>query len=272
MKKLFPLLCAFALLAACGKNDNDPRYLTLDFEGSEVPLAGPTALGDNLYANYDGDDKFEKYQDPTTGLVLELLPSSYYDDKPDFSAGGIAFSTWNYMTQDEIEEATTVVDDWSNQCSVYYKDGRDRGGHDSWTFSVAHCPAYEGPKTTLGFADPDKEMVFESMWVMNTTYVALTILEGNAFAGTPPLEDEKGWLLLTVEGFNAAGRSTGKEKFYLADFREGGDGLVTEWSKVELESLGKVNKLVFSLSGSDTGEYGLNTPAYFCLDDIKIRL
>ena len=31
----------------------------------------------------------------------------------------------------------------------------------------------------------------------------------------------------------------------------------------------EVKKLHFSLSSTDNGDWGMNTPAYFCMDDIK---
>ena len=45
--------------------------------------------------------------------------------------------------------------------------------------------------------------------------------------------------------------------------------LATEWEWVELTSLGAVTTLKFELSSSDNGDWGMNTPAYFCLDEIK---
>jgi hypothetical protein len=67
-----------------------------------------------------------------------------------------------------------------------------------------------------------------------------------------------------MEGFDISGNSIGEKQFELAG--------VTQWTQVSLASLGKVNKIEFSLTGSDTGEYGFNTPAYVCIDDVKIIL
>ena len=36
--------------------------------------------------------------------------------------------------------------------------------------------------------------------------------------------------------------------------------------------MGRVNKVVFNFEGSDTGQWGLNTPAYLALDNITIRM
>jgi len=63
--------------------------------------------------------------------------------------------------------------------------------------------------------------------------------------------------------------------FYLADYRfedNSLDYIVQEWSYVNLESLGGVDSLEFSLSSSDVGAFGMNTPAFFCIDDIRVGM
>ena len=59
-------------------------------------------------------------------------------------------------------------------------------------------------------------------------------------------------------------------EFYLADYRfsdNSQDYIVTTWEWVDLTSLGNVDSLVFNLSSSDNGTFGMNTPAFFCMDD-----
>ncbi|MDR2223360.1 MAG: DUF4465 domain-containing protein [Flavobacteriaceae bacterium] len=57
---------------------------------------------------------------------------------------------------------------------------------------------------------------------------------------------------------------------YLADFR--GDKLVmsTDWSKIDLSSLGEVSYLVFQMETTDAGDYGPNTAVYFCMDALTV--
>ena len=59
--------------------------------------------------------------------------------------------------------------------------------------------------------------------------------------------------------------------FYLADYRFADNGLdyiVDDWSWVDLTSLGAVDKLQFGLSSTDNGFFGMNTPAYFAMDNM----
>ena len=49
-----------------------------------------------------------------------------------------------------------------------------------------------------------------------------------------------------------------------------GMNILKEWKKVDLTSLGKVKKIVFTMSSTDSGQWGINTPTYFCLDQLKV--
>jgi len=58
----------------------------------------------------------------------------------------------------------------------------------------------------------------------------------------------------------------------LADYRfedNAEDYILNEWIYVDLTVLGEVDSLQFSLTSSDTGAVGMNTPAYFCIDNFR---
>ena len=61
---------------------------------------------------------------------------------------------------------------------------------------------------------------------------------------------------------------TGTKEYYLADLRDAEKAyIINDWRYVDLSGLGKVAKLGFELSSTDNGDYGMNTPAYFCFDN-----
>ena len=61
---------------------------------------------------------------------------------------------------------------------------------------------------------------------------------------------------------------TGTKDYYLADLRDAEKAyIINDWRYVDLSGLGKVSKLGFELSSTDNGDYGMNTPAYFCFDN-----
>jgi hypothetical protein len=60
-------------------------------------------------------------------------------------------------------------------------------------------------------------------------------------------------------------------EFYLADYRfadNRDDYILDTWQYVDLTSLGMIKSLEFTLSSSDIGEWGMNTPAYFAIDTL----
>ena len=120
----------------------------------------------------------------------------------------------------------------------------------------------------------------EGFYVTNTTYAYNSMRDGDAFAkkfgdttgtgittgqGTAP-----DWFKLSVKGFSGGTMTTDSVDFYLADFRPAGtanDSIIKGWHWVDLTPLGHVDSLQFTLSSSDNGMYGMNTPSYFCMDN-----
>ena len=109
----------------------------------------------------------------------------------------------------------------------------------------------------------------------NTTYTALSMLQGDSFAKKfgGASGNDADWLKLSILGLNAANVVTGSVDYYLADYRFADNSLdyiVKNWTYVDLSSLGTVNSLGFALTSSDTGSFGINTPAYFAMDSLSV--
>lgn len=110
-------------------------------------------------------------------------------------------------------------------------------------------------------------------YITNTTYAALSMLSGDAFAkqfggvtGTDP-----DYFRLLIEGFDDFNASTGVVEFMLADYRNLGgtlDYIVDQWTWLDLTGLGDVSSLGFSFDSSDVGSFGINTPQYFAIDNL----
>jgi hypothetical protein len=111
------------------------------------------------------------------------------------------------------------------------------------------------------------------LYVTNTTYAALSMKNGDAFAkkfgGTNGNDSD--WFKLTINAYQNGNLKTEKVEFYLADFRfadNSKDYIVKDWTFVNLVSLGSLDSLKFTLTSSDTNQFGLKTPAFFCVDHI----
>jgi hypothetical protein len=47
---------------------------------------------------------------------------------------------------------------------------------------------------------------------------------------------------------------------------------LTTWTYFDLSALGNVTRVEFNIEGNDSGAYGLNTPAYVCMDNVEVTL
>lgn len=140
-------------------------------------------------------------------------------------------------------------------------------GYQSSTFAVGQG----GSSVVISGSSEGK--VVDGLYVNNTTYATLSMKQGDTFAkkfggddGTDP-----DWFLLTIKGYNN-GVMTDSVDFYLADFRADSsseDYIVTDWQWVDLSSLENVDSLTFGLSSSDVGDFGMNTPSSFAIDNLR---
>jgi viroplasmin and RNaseH domain-containing protein len=107
------------------------------------------------------------------------------------------------------------------------------------------------------------------MYVTNSTYAYFSMKNGDQFAKKFGAGD---WFKLAIKGKDAAGNDTQALEVYLADFRNGKSELLNQWKWVDLMGLGAVKSIHFELSSTDNGDWGMNTPSYFCLDDITAMI
>lgn len=114
----------------------------------------------------------------------------------------------------------------------------------------------------------------EGVYVTNATYAYLVMRDGDAIVGAKKFGGTSGndedWFKLTAKGWFNGMMKGGEVNFYLADFRASNnaqDYMVNTWEWMDLRPLGNVDSIQFFLSSSDNGQWGMNTPAYFCLDN-----
>jgi hypothetical protein len=127
--------------------------------------------------------------------------------------------------------------------------------------------------TSMPIITLNEACIVRGLYVTNNNYAYYSMLNGDAFAKKfgGASGNDPDWLLLTITGKNNNDDVIGKVEFYLADFRfddNSQDYIIDTWEFVDLTLLGVVKKLEFSLSSSDVGVWGMNTPAYFAIDTI----
>lgn len=175
-------------------------------------------------------------------------------------------SSWGGFTYSDVNNPT--VGGFGNEYAVY-GDGRDYS--DSGVYAVGYIDGYNGVTPTLSFAAPS---TVNGLFVNNTAYTAHDMINGSGYSKVFSTND---WLKLTVEGFDSGDASIDTVEFLLADFTgysEGDDQdnyIVNEWAWINLSSLGSdVSSLEFSLTSSDTGAFGMNTPSYLAIDQVDV--
>ena len=210
---------------------------------------------------------------------LTLDPESYWNGS-DESGGfesGLAFfpnhhnpdwgswSGWAYSNKSD-----TTTQGWANQYSAITGEAMENSNEDHGIYALSFVA---DPGTVLSYANPSAHEV-KGLFVTNTTYAALSMKYGDAYAKKfgGITGDDPDWFMLTITG-HRDGNETGSVDYYLADYRFDNNDknyIIKTWQWFELSSLGKVDSLMFELSSSDMGDWGMNTPAYFAADNIFV--
>jgi len=174
--------------------------------------------------------------------------------------GGFLGDTWGGITYSTMTDNTTPG--FMNEFSAITGGGTDGIGS---PYLIAFEDFYNLAGISVTFTDKQERILYGS-YVTNSTWVYLAIKDGDAFSSPFTNGD---WFKVEATGYSAAGEPTASASFYLADFRNGKTEIVNDWQWFDLSGLGKVASVTFTLSSSDVGEWGMNTPAYFCLDKLR---
>jgi len=204
---------------------------------------------------------------------LTLAAESYWngsDESGGFASGSAYFNNNYNSTYDSWDgfSYSNITDTTSSGWTAQYNAITGAGQNSSANYAIGYVGWTEPPTITL-----DTAGVVDGLYMTNNNYAYYSMLNGDAYAkkfGGSSSDDED-WFLLTITGKDVGGVASGTVDFYLADYRfadNSQDYIVNAWEYVDLISLGVVKSLEFSLSSSDVGEYGMNTPAYFALDTI----
>jgi hypothetical protein len=205
---------------------------------------------------------------------LSLEPESYWngsDESGGFSSASALFHNaynpewlfWSGWACSNVSDNKTPG--WMNQYSAITGEGFD--GSENYGVAYATNPS------VITFIE-NKAHAVEGFFVSNSSYAALSMMYGDDF--TKKFGGEEGsdpdFFRLDIWG-SKGGIATDTLEFYLADFRSDSsleDYILNTWQWVDLSSLGKVDSLLFGLASSDMGDWGMNTPGYFCLDHLHV--
>jgi hypothetical protein len=185
-----------------------------------------------------------------------------------------SYTSWDGFAYSNMTDTTTPG--FSNQYSAITGGGVK--GSENYAVSYVLLDwmsgTYSPIPTRVDFLDSPNGQTISGAYFTNTTWAYLAMRDGNGpakkFGGVTG--DEPDWFLLEITGIRSDLTLTGPVSFYLADFRDSNsakDYMVDSWTWVDLGGLGDVIGLTFSLSSSDNGMWGMNTPGYFAMDDLN---
>ena len=147
------------------------------------------------------------------------------------------------------------------------------GFDNSSSYAVAFTPGENVIRTAPEASGYAPAIVYDGMYVNNNTFAFLSMRDGDAFAkrfGGETGEDPD-FFSIVFKPISIGTTRTDSVEFFLADFRfenPDEDYILEEWTWVDLGSLGAMDELSITMRSSDVGEFGINTPLYFCMDNV----
>ena len=171
------------------------------------------------------------------------------------------------------------------------------GASDGWTVNYGGCMAGGGcvlnrdGSMTVDPAQPYFVAYYANFWGFPTNEVKFIDMNGNeefepagVYVCNHPWPyygcvhgdgmgrafEEGDYFELTAVGVAANGTEK-RVSINLIEFTDGELKALNDWTFFDLSSLGKVTSVYFELNSTDSGSYGMNTAAYFCMDKFQVK-
>lgn len=241
MKQFYVM--ASALLVAIS---TQAQFQTIDFEELQLPGADTAYFGADEAGQFISQDV--------------IFNNSYGEFSWGFSWSGFAYSN---MTDNTTAGIT-------NQFSAFPGEGAN--GSEQYGIYYAH--------DTLVF--PGLGANFGNVAITNTTYAGISMRDGDQFGkefgtpvnaeGDPDGTDGEDFFFVTFRGWDNDWNYIDSVTIYLADFTSADENdhyILDEWENVNLSALDGAKYFTFNFESSDVGQWGINTPQYFALDNLE---
>lgn len=178
------------------------------------------------------------------------------------------YAPWDYWEGFALSNTTDVTTaGFTNQYSAF-----TGSGYNSTNYAVFYATG------KLSLLD---NVQLTSVRITNTTYAAIAMRDGDAYSkqfgsiydadGFEDGTNGEDYFLLKIIGYDN-GTEVDTVEFYLADYRfpnSMDDYIVDTWQTVDLSVFpAGTDSLLFELESTDNGGFGMNTPAYFAIDEL----
>ena len=229
----------------------------------------------------------------TTKLTFDstngMWEGTYDDDETEIESQVFSFvhnsmSDWNTWwgftasnSTDNTRQTNTMTYQFSNMAKggiVLNEDGTVKTDSYGAPVTSADVPYLVGFAMT-GFSKHPADMTFNTdkdyevvgAYFNLTSYPYYSIEYGDSFSRAFTNGDK---FTLIVHGISPEDEEKTVE-VDLASYTNGNLTINRGWSYADLSELGVVNQIWFSMTSTDSGAYGMNTPAYFAMDKLMVR-
>lgn len=220
--------------------------LTVDFENPVLP---------SLDTNYIAQSETDSF----------LMLDATFGATAMTSQWGTFYSGFTYSNRTDVTTAG-----FTNGNSAFAGSGAENSDQYGIFYSA---------NDTLSFVGPT---VLVDAQFTNSTYAGISMRDGDNFAkqfgsttnasGVDDGTNGEDFFFVRFKGWDVDGNLTDSVDIYLADYRfsdDSQDYILEEWTNFDLSALGIVKYVTFSFQSSDNGSFGINTPAYFAIDNMR---
>jgi len=230
--------------------------LVVDMEDrTSFTAANPTGSG-SYYNGNDGSN--------TTNSDGWTSQGAFFNNNYNSDWGGF-WSGWSYSN---VIDPTTAG--FGNQYAAFPGGGADGKG------GVAAGQNYAVAFGSGAYFNLPTSPSLRSVELTNTTYAALSMQNGDAFAKPfgGATGDDADFFRVSLIGYDeldASGSAVGSVTVDLADFTfadNAQDYILDAWQEIDLTSLAGARSIGLSFASSDMGAFGINTPTFVALDNL----
>lgn len=211
---------------------------------------------------------FENFNLPPNTFLNNAAPDSAFVSGPvalpnNYNPQWMSWTGWAISNRTD-----TLTPGFLNESSAM----AGSGANGTATYAVSY--AFDG--VVMRLLGPAKGGTVLGIFVTNNAYAYYSMKNGDPFAKKfgGPTGNDPDFFLLTIKKYLNGVLGPDSVNFYLADYRfadNSKDYIVKAWTYVNLAPLGPADSLLFTLTSSDVGAFGMNTPAYFCMDEVTIQ-
>lgn len=211
-----------------------------DFDFEDIPVDSASYI--------NGSNGFKEYKKVSNWATIKM--NTQYDTQFKYWSGGWAYS--------RVYDSTTKA---SNFSQLYSSKGYT-GAIGSKIFAVGTQGSGMKFENTQGLR-------YFGLHIANSTYAYNSMRLGDAFAKKfgGKTGNDPDFFLLTIKTY-LKGIKYDSFNYYLADFKTTLKSMNSDWVNAGWILSEELDSVSFHLSSSDVGSFGMNTPAYFTIDNV----